>query len=58
MTNKQLEILTNLIMARFQKANIDYIKRVTRHIEEIGQLSATDIHILDQFLMIVRIITA
>ena len=49
MTNKQLEILTNLIMARFQKANIDYIRRVTRHIEEIGQLSATDIHILDQY---------
>ena len=36
-------------MARFQKANIDYIKRVTKHIEEIGQLSATDIHILDQY---------
>ena len=36
-------------MARFQKANIDYIKRVTKHIEEIGQLSATDLHILDQY---------
>lgn len=36
-------------MARFQKANIDYIKRVTKHIEEIGRLSATDLHILDQY---------
>ena len=49
MTNNQIDAVTNLIMAKFQEANIEYIKLITDHINDIGQLSATDLHRLEQY---------
>ena len=49
MTNNQIDAVTNLIMAKFQEANIEYIKLITDHINDIGNLSATDLHRLEQY---------
>ncbi len=50
LTPEQIEKISNIISNRFEKINIKYIELMAKHISEIGKLTATDIHRLDQMV--------
>lgn len=47
-TNKQLTNMSYEMAYQFEQINVEYIAKIAQHIKDIGQMTATDLHILQQ----------
>lgn len=46
--DKQIEQISNIVANRFEEVNVRYIELMAKHISEIGALTSTDIHRLEE----------
>ena len=46
--SKHIEQISTIVANRFEEVNVRYIELMAKHISDIGALTATDIHRLDE----------